>query len=78
MRKIVKLSTLLALGTLSAMPRGSFGQRGSDGGENAGPDGPPDGGSDGPPGGGAGLDDDAENVYCEEDGSSAHYAETLR
>lgn len=50
-----KLSTLLALGTLSVMPRGSLGQGG--------------GGSD---------DDDALNVYCEEDGSSAHYDEVLR
>ena len=47
---VVKLSTLLALGALSAAPRGAAGQ----------------------------TDDDASIVYCEEDGSSAHYEEVLR
>lgn len=89
MRGVVKLSTRwLAVGTLFAPLRGSYGELGyggggggDGGGESSGPGGGPPGRSSAgvPPGGGAaGSSDDAESVYCEKDGSSAHYVEILR
>lgn len=90
MRKAAKFSIrLLALGTLFVSLRGSSGEPGSSdgggdggvGGESPGPGGGPPSSSSGggpPRGGAAASSDDAETAYCEEDGSSAHYAEILR
>lgn len=54
---------LLAFAALLAAPRGTVGQ--------------PGGGNNGPRSA-VGSADDADAVYCEEDGSTAHYDEILR
>eukprot|EP00904_Undaria_pinnatifida_P008243 jgi/Undpi1/4549/HiC_scaffold_18.g07903.m1 len=72
MKVIANVPALITLGTLYTIPHGSLGQPGADGGGGGLPGSNESGG--GPPGG-VSSSDDANNVYCEEDGSSAHYEE---